>query len=169
MLPSQPDTIFVTGGQGVYLTRDAGRTWEHLSQMTRVGYPDPFVIHPEREEIMYTAGAKEHPGTWIKTKSADAHIVRSRDGGASWEVLGRGLPERIEGNIEAMVMEVWPGGFSLFAGTTDGRVFFSGDEGENWTTIASGLPPISKAEHYLRFTVPSRPESAEAAGGVASR
>ena len=36
----------------------------------------------------------------------------------------------------------------LFAGTTDGEVFFSADEGQSWATIAQGIPPVSKAGHY---------------------
>ncbi len=46
------------------------------------------------------------------------------------------------------MMETWNGSYSLFAGTTDGEVFFSEDEGDNWTKIIDGLPPISKHGHY---------------------
>ena len=48
-----------------------------------------------------------------------------------------------------MAMEVYNGSFGLYAGTTDGDAFFSDDEGDNWTKIVEGLPPISKAHHYL--------------------
>ncbi|MEK7215123.1 MAG: hypothetical protein AAB289_05980 [Chloroflexota bacterium] len=45
-------------------------------------------------------------------------------------------------------MNVWPGGFALFAGTTDGDVFASEDGGDTWSTIAAGLPAVSKTSHY---------------------
>jgi hypothetical protein len=51
-------------------------------------------------------------------------------------------------NVEAMSMDVWNGGFALFAGTTDGDVFYSADEGEHWERIIAGIGPVSKAHHY---------------------
>jgi hypothetical protein len=60
-----------------------------------------------------------------------------------------------------MSMNVWPEGFSLFAGTTDGRIFFSDDEGESWSTIAERLPPVSKAGHYRNL--PKADAAAESA------
>ena len=56
----------------------------------------------------------------------------------------------MHGNIEAMAMCAWDSGLSLFAGTTDGEVFYSDDGGDSWSVI-SGLPSISKGEHYLRL------------------
>ena len=74
--------------------------------------------------------------------------MRSRDAGRTWEPASRGLPENMRANIEAMSVASYPGGFSLFAGNTDGEVFCSKDGAENWTLIASGLQPISKGGHY---------------------
>jgi photosystem II stability/assembly factor-like uncharacterized protein len=134
---------------GFCVSNDGGESWKSMTPRDfRIGYVDPFFVHPRDPNLLYVAGAKTGPGTWRKLHTADARIARSRDGGRSWQVLERGLPEHIRGNIEAMSMNVWPGGFSLFAGTTDGRIFFSADEGESWATIAHGLPPVSKAGHY---------------------
>jgi photosystem II stability/assembly factor-like uncharacterized protein len=145
----QPEKVYIAGGDGIWHSPDGGESWEHLTDRShRIAYPDALIAHPDDERLMFTAGAITSPGSWRKTQTADARIARSRDGGRSWQVLERGLPEHIRGNIEAMSMNVWPGGFSLFAGTTDGRIFFSADEGESWATIAHGLPPVSKAGHY---------------------
>ena len=78
---------------------------------------------------------------------ADPTVARSRDAGRSWEILER-FPKSLRGNIEAMCMAAWSNSFGLFAGTTDGEVFFSEDEGENWSRIATGLAPVSKVGHY---------------------
>ncbi len=85
---------------------------------------------------------------------ANAAIARTRDAGRTWEYLAGGLPGHIRGNIEAMTMNLFPGGFELFAGTTDGDVFFSDNEGDTWTTIGESLPPLSKGGHYR----PLRPD-----------
>ena len=63
-------------------------------------------------------------------------------------MLHEGLPKHMRGNVEALVITKCNGSFELFAGTTDGDIFYSNDQGNHWTTILSGLPPVSKFHHY---------------------
>lgn len=147
--PAAPDRLYITGGDGVYFSADAGDTWEHLTDTTaRIAYPDALVVHPEQPDLVFMAGAICSPGAWRQRGTADARIGRSRDGGRTWEYLEGGLPAHIHGNVEAMALNAWPGGMALFAGTTDGDLFYSSDQGDSWTTIASALPPVSKSGHY---------------------
>ncbi len=97
------------------------------------------------------AGAASAPGKWFKSHRADAVVVRSRDGGQSWEEANRGLPENMRANITAMTLAGDQNSFTLFLATTDGEVFASDDEAKNWSRIASGLPPISKAAYWPRL------------------
>lgn len=144
-----PEKLYITGGDGIYHSQDGGESWEHLTDRShRIAYPDGFIAHPDNDLLMFVSGAISSPGSWRKTQTANARIGRSRDGGRNWQVLEGGLPEHIRGNIEAISMNVWPGGYALFAGTTDGRIFFSDDEGESWSTIGQGLPSVSKGGHY---------------------
>jgi photosystem II stability/assembly factor-like uncharacterized protein len=146
---SNPNWFYITGGNGLYRSMDGGESWEHLTDRSmRVGYPDPLLVHPRQEDLMFMSGALTAPAHWRKNGTADSRIARSRDGGENWEILNNGLPVHIRGNVEAMAMEVWDDSFGLFAGTTDGDVFYSDDEGEQWTKIVTGLPPISKHLHY---------------------
>jgi hypothetical protein len=61
------------------------------------------------------------------------------------------MPDPMKGNLEGMSLYEWPGGFSLFAGTTDGIVYCSDDGGAKWREIATDLGPVSKVEHYTRL------------------
>jgi hypothetical protein len=59
-------------------------------------------------------------------------------------------------SMEGLAMYVWPGGFSLFAGTTDGEVYLSDDGAESWRKICDGLGAVSKSAHF-RLLLPGGP------------
>lgn len=148
----QPDCAVISSGIGVCGSRDGGKTWEHLTTpQMRIGYPDALLIHPRRPSLLFTAGARENPRAWRTTHDADASIARSRDGGKNWQMLDSCLPGHLRGNIEAMALEAYDSSSSLFAANTDGEILFSGDEGGSWRKIITGLPAVSKGEHYLRL------------------
>ena len=147
---ARPDDLFMGNGIGTYRSADAGETWEQLTDRSaRIGYPDQVIMHPRDPDTVFMAGAICGPGDWRKTKTADARIARSRDGGKHWEYLEGGLPSHIHGNIEGFTLNVWPGGSALFAGTTDGDVFVSEDEGDHWSTIARRIGAVSKGGHHV--------------------
>lgn len=150
--PTQPDVLYLSTGNGLYRSENQGERWKHITPRTlRIGYPDPLLLHPTIDGLMFIAGALHGPEVWRSTKTANSAIGRSRDGGRTWEFLRNGLPEPIHGNIGAMAMEAFDGGFNLFACGTDGNVFFSGDGGDQWTTIASGIAPLSKGNHFVNL------------------
>ena len=151
VVPShEPDHLYIATGIGLYHSPDGGVAWEQITtRHDRIGYPDALLAHPARRGHFFTGGARTGPGSWFDTRDADARIARSRDGGRTWEMFERGLPEHIIGNVEAMAMNIWRTGFALFAGTTDGDVYMSDDEGETWRTIVTKIAPVSKSSHYV--------------------
>lgn len=157
MHTTNPKVIYMSGGGGLYKTVDGGTTWKHLTDNSSAigGYPDQLLVHPRHPELLFTASAESNPGTWFKSHYANAKISRSRDGGETWEPLHGGLPDGMQGNVEAMALEDWGSSFSLFAATTAGEVFCSDDGGESWAVIAKDLPAVSKGEHYKPLMVSS--------------
>ncbi|HLH78220.1 MAG TPA: hypothetical protein VKV28_15555 [Candidatus Binataceae bacterium] len=148
--PSNPREMFMPTGFGFFHSLDAGATWSNdADRISRIGYPDPLVYHPGRDSLMFLAGARHNPGTWMKSKNADPAVARSRDGGQSWELIMHGLPQPLKANFEAMTLEACADRSALFLGDTDGSVYYSRDEGENWERIAARLPAISKGAHYM--------------------
>jgi photosystem II stability/assembly factor-like uncharacterized protein len=145
---TKPNDVYMSTGHSLYHSADKGETWVelHLPE-ERIAYPDGLVILPHQPEVMFTSGSAGSPGRWRTTKDADAAIARTRDGGRTWAYLTGGLPGHLHGNIEALTVNAFPGGYELFAGTTDGDLFFSENEGETWTTIAQNLPPVAKSGH----------------------
>jgi photosystem II stability/assembly factor-like uncharacterized protein len=149
IMPSNTQKLFLTTGYGFYRSADGGKRWEELTErISRIGYPDPLVFNPNNEKLMFLAGAEADPYHWMQTKSANPRIARSRDGGETWQVLGRGMPERLDANFEAMTLEAWDGKCVVYAGNTDGQVYASEDEGETWAKVVEGLPAFSKTIHH---------------------
>ena len=147
--PANSAELYMTTGMGLYRSRDAGKTWTLIiDNHFRIGYPDHLIVSPRDGDTMFMAGAAENPGVWQKSHRAETTIMRSRDRGLTWTDASRGLPENRRANVEAMSLVTHRGGFTLFAGTTDGEVFASEDEAQSWTRIAGGLAPVSKGNHY---------------------
>lgn len=150
ILGSDSRRMYLACGDGLYYSADGGSGWEKLtSRSSRIGYPDGLVLHPLREEMVFISGAGTIPPAWSKHGTANAAIGRSRDGGRTWTFSTNGFPQNFNGNVEALSMVVCNGSCALFAGTTQGHVLFSDDEGDNWTPIASELPPIAKRLHHM--------------------
>jgi photosystem II stability/assembly factor-like uncharacterized protein len=142
--------MYLACGDGVYKTIDGGTTWEQLTfRSSGIGYPDGLVVHPEDENLLFISGAGTIPPTWAKSGTANSSVGRSRDGGQSWQFLKTGFPANYRGNIEALTLACCGSSSFLFAGTTEGDIFLSEDEGESWSRIASRLPPIAKRRHHL--------------------
>ena len=152
---SNPNRIYAVSGYGMYVSSDGGKTFERWTDRKSElgGYPDGLVFVPSQPELMFIAAAETSPGDWRETRTAGARISRSRDNGRTWEVLRGGLPDRFKGNIEALSLEEWGDGFSVYAANTSGEVFCSENGGDSWSRIASGLSPVSKGNHYIPLSV----------------
>ncbi len=155
-LASDPRHLYMATGEGLYESFDAGDTWTYLGRSIEgIMYADPLVIHPERESVIFFAGSTTNPRFWYSTHATTSRFVKSVDGGATWQVLGPGLPDPIEGSVEALALEVSPAGCCVAAATTEGELFLSDDEGASWSVVA-GLPGVGKDRHVAMLTpVPS--------------
>lgn len=149
-----PRQMFLSSGEGVYYSADAGETWTHIQTRTdRLGYPDAMAIDPHNEDTIFVAGAGNPPRTWVDQQegTSNAGVIRSDDGGKSWREVSNGLPQPLKGNIEAMSLLSHPDGVELFCGTATGELYYSADRGGSWEELAAGIPPVSKVHHYRWF------------------
>jgi photosystem II stability/assembly factor-like uncharacterized protein len=149
--PRDPNKLYVTGGAGLYVTFDGGAHWERWTSpdWEKDVYPDALVLRPRQPDLMFLAAAAHNPATWQRSHFSGSRVFRSTDAGRTWRVLPfhQGRPDPMRQEIGALCLEDREDGFSLFAGTTDGEVFWSQDGGESWAQIAGGLAPIAKKHH----------------------
>lgn len=147
--PRDSGKIYVTGGAGLYVTPNGGRSWERWMSpdWAEDVYPDGLVLNPRRPDVMIVAAAEHNPARWREHGRAGGKLFRSFDGGGTWQQLKGDLPETMRDEFGALCIEDWGDSFSLFAATTGGEVYGSDDGGDEWSLIASNLAPVSKKGH----------------------
>ncbi|MCK6410462.1 glycosyl hydrolase [Thauera sp.] len=149
--PSAPDRLYQQNHCGVYRLDRPGDTWVRIgrnmpAEIGDIGFP--LVVHPrdaERAWIFPMDGTDVWPRTSPGGRPA---VYGTRDGGASWQRLDRGLPpQQAWWTVKRQAMcadDLDPIG--LYFGTTCGELWMSADEGDHWHCIACHLPEILAVE-----------------------
>ena len=134
-------------GDGIYKSVDGGKTFEHMG-LAETHHIAEIEIHPENPEIVWAAS----PGH-LWGYSGDRGLFETRDGGATWRKLSRGLPD--DAKIGCTDIEVDPRNpdvmyaamyhrirspFSMYSGGENGGIYKSEDGGETWRKLGGGLP-----------------------------
>ena len=147
--PRDPQKILVSGGAGLYVTNDGGKSWERWTSTDWAPdvYPDGLVLNPRLPDIMFVSAGQHNPQTWHDSHFSGSRIYRSANAGRNWEVMASGLPDRLHHEVGALCLEDWGSGFAVYAATTGGEVFCSEDGGDHWSLIFSGLSPVTKKGH----------------------
>lgn len=137
-----PSRIYLQNHPGVYRTDNEGRSWVTIENGLPSDFGFPMVAHPRRGATIYTFPLTSDE--FRVPRDGAPRVWRSRDAGASWEPLGKGLPDR-DGFFTVLrdafsADKLDPAG--LYFGTRGGQLYGSNDEGESWRAIAEFLPPI---------------------------
>jgi len=143
--------IAAVGLVGFMRSDDDGANWSRDPVLSALEYPDAFVMHPDRPELLFVAAGVGWPPQWYARGRAQGRIARSTDGGAHWERLLGGLPDGQRSLFSALSIDVHERGFTLFAADTDGQLFVSLDGGDRWTMVAD-IAPVSKGEFHRALT-----------------
>jgi hypothetical protein len=70
-------------------------------------------------------------------------VTRTKDGGKTFEVLTRGLPQAHAYDlVYRHALDVDETGSRLAFGSTTGSVWLSEDSGESWHSLSAHLPPV---------------------------
>ncbi len=128
--PTDPGVLFLCDEFGLIRSLDRGATWERLMQhfwQPSNGYP------PEQSFAM---SFDQHGALTIADRgaSADAHVYRSDDNGATWWQALATLPRGVN---RLIARPQRPG--ALFAGLNDFGVYASPNYGGRWTPVNHGL------------------------------
>ena len=139
-----PRGVMTSHGDGVYKSKDAGKTWEHMG-LEQTQHISRIVVHPDNPDILWVAaqgplhGASEHRG-----------IYKSTDGGKSWikTLYNNNLSGASELSIDAQNPDVLYAAmwehlrtpWKVISGGDGSGLYKSTDGGLTWKSIHNGLP-----------------------------
>lgn len=150
MHPVQQNRLYHQNHCGLYrMDRDVSDVWQRIGNNLPADIGDigfPVVVHPTDPDRIWVF-PMDGSGLWPRTSPHGRPAVYcSRDGGSSFMRQDRGFPQsQAWWTVKRQCMAVDNAG-CLYLGNTQGQVWASFDEGENWRCLVSDLPHIYSIE-----------------------
>ena len=121
--PSNPNTIYAGTTLGLFVSRDGGTSWQKLTLDVVI---NSVAVHPENSQI-------------ILVGTDDAGILKSSDGGSTFQAANRGFVHR---QMAALTSDPNREGLYYSSISSDGKYggfFYSRDSGRSWSSYNEGL------------------------------
>jgi hypothetical protein len=135
------DWLYEGGDGGGAVSRDGGRTWSRPRHGLDRRYGWAAAGDPERPEVWYVS-VSPSPFKAHGNGNAEAHLFRSA--GGDWQKLTGGLPQPLDHMPYALLTDPAAPGH-LYAGLSNGDVWFSADRGDSWIALPLNLGGIHRA------------------------
>jgi photosystem II stability/assembly factor-like uncharacterized protein len=140
--PARPERLFLQNHWGLYRSDDWGDEWHDIADGVPSDFGFAMAMHPQDPDTVYIVPLESD--VFRCTPEARMRVYRTRDGGASWHALEDGLPQ--QDAYETVLRDALdtdegrPAG--VYFGTRSGKLWASADDGDSWTLVREGLPPV---------------------------
>ncbi len=143
---ARPDVMWVQHHNGVFRSTDGSKSWQEVTAIQPSKFGFAVAVHPKDPEIAWFVPAiKDECRVPVDAKLV---VARTRDGGKSFAVLRKGLPQEHAYDLTFRhCLDVDASGSRLAFGSTTGSLWTTEDQGDSWNCVTTHLPPI----YCLRF------------------
>jgi photosystem II stability/assembly factor-like uncharacterized protein len=140
--PANPERLYLQNHWGLYRSDDGGDTWRDIARGVPSDFGFAMAGHPHDPETVYIVPIESDE--YRCTPEGKLRVYRTRNGGASWQPLSRGLPQKdaLETVLRDSLATDRADPAGVYFGTRSGKLYGSNDEGKSWQLIQAGLPAI---------------------------
>ena len=137
-----PEIMWCQHHNGVFRSENAGANWYELTAIRPSKFGFAVGAHPhDPNTAWFVPAIKDEQRVPVDGQVA---VARTRDGGASFEVLREGLPQHHAYDLVwRHALAVDGTGERLAFGSTSGGLWISENAGDSWTMPEARLPPIA--------------------------
>jgi photosystem II stability/assembly factor-like uncharacterized protein len=138
-------------GRALYASADGGETWAPKALNFDQEYSVPLTMSPTNPKVLYSSLAHGQPNSWRgRPGGAESMLIRSQDGGDTWEQLARGLSGAEKEFAEAIVIDREQPS-RIYAAQRSGDIYASEDAGDSWSSVDARVPGVASAK-LARFS-----------------
>ena len=143
---ARPDVMWAQHHNGVFRSTDGAQNWQEVTAIRPSKFGFAVAVHPkDPDTAWFVPAVKDECRVPVDAKLV---VARTRDGGKSFEMLRKGLPqEHAYDLVYRHCLDVDASGRALAFGSTTGGLWLSEDQGDSWGCLSTQLPPI----HCVRF------------------
>lgn len=130
-------------GRALYQSADAGQSWTPVAMEFSQEYSSPLTINPKTPGIAYSAVAHGQPGSWKRPTGPEAIMIRTRDGGHSWQELDLDGAPGAKGHFASAIVADEQDPSRVYAALENGDLIGSDDGGDSWAKLGVTIPGIN--------------------------
>ena len=138
--PAAPTAFWCQHHMGIFRSTDDLGSWQEI-HVAPSSFGFAVAVHPKEPDTAWFVPAHSDQ----KRAPIDGRVVvtRTRDGGATFDVLTEGLPSRFAYDLVLRhALAIDGGGDDLAFGSSTGNLWVTDDQGDRWHAVANHLPPI---------------------------
>jgi hypothetical protein len=139
--PAKPECLWVQHHNGIFRSTDGSTSWHEVKNVPPSSFGFAVAVHPKDPDAAWFIPAVSDQ----RRIPAAGRVVatRTRDGGRSFEVLSRGLPQEHAYDITYRHgLDIDDSGDRLAFGSTTGSLWVTENQGDSWQCVAEHLPPV---------------------------
>ena len=140
--PRHRNALYQQNHCGVYRSRFTAKKWTDISKGLPSRFGFALAVPAAEEQTLFAIPIISSNQRYVP--EGKLRVGRSRDGGRTWQLLSKGLPQSNAYVLvlrEAMTSDDRdPAG--VYFGTSTGSVFYTRDAGDSWRVLAQHLPPV---------------------------
>ncbi|MEO7013255.1 MAG: hypothetical protein ABI127_03030 [Dokdonella sp.] len=140
------------GDRGLFVTRDAGKTWSKAFETSENTGVTEVHLDPRDSDVMLASTYQRRRNVWtVINGGPESGLRKSTDAGKTWRKISNGLPKGDIGRIGLAISPPDPDTIYavMDAAGKDGGIYRSTDAGENWEKRSDYLP--SSGQYYNKL------------------